>query len=291
MFLIEYLQQNPTIFLIFTGLFSLAIGSFLNVVIHRLPVMLEKDWKQQCNEFLEQQIEEDTSTYNLSLPRSACPHCGHNITALENIPVISYLFLGGKCSDCKNSISIRYPIVEATTAFLSMVIAWYFGVTIEMLGALLLTWCLICLSMIDYDHKLLPDNITLPLLWLGILANINGAFVSLEDSVIGDIAGYMVLWSIFKLHNLLTKKEGMGYGDFKLLAALGAWLGWQALPIIVLMSSLVGAIIGIMLIVFRGRDRNIPIPFGPYLAIAGWITMLWGNDLTRMYLHWAGIPG
>jgi len=210
MFLIEYLQQNPTIFLIFTGLFSLAIGSFLNVVIHRLPVMLEKDWKQQCNEFLEQQIDEDTSTYNLSLPRSACPHCGHNITALENIPVISYLFLGGKCSDCKNSISIRYPIVEATTAFLSMVIAWYFGVTIEMLGALLLTWCLICLSMIDYDHKLLPDNITLPLLWLGILANINGAFVSLEDSVIGDIAGYMVLWSIFKLHNLLTKKEGMG---------------------------------------------------------------------------------
>lgn len=290
MLLIEYLQQNTPVFLIFTGLFSLMIGSFLNVVIHRLPVMLERDWNQQCRELLElPQPEPDPEPYNLAVPRSSCPHCGHMITALENIPVLSYLFLRGKCSGCKKGISVRYPMVEAVTALLSVTIAWQFGFTWQTASALLLTWSLVSLSMIDFDHKLLPDNITLPLLWLGVLVNINGTFVPLQESIIGVVAGYMVLWSIFKVHNLLTGKEGMGYGDFKLLAMLGAWMGWQALPVIILMSSFVGAAVGIALILFRGRDRNIPIPFGPYLAAAGWITLLWGDDLTNLYLQWSGI--
>jgi leader peptidase (prepilin peptidase)/N-methyltransferase len=294
MILLEYLQQNSTAFLLLVGLFSLMIGSFLNVVIHRLPLMMEHDWKQQCEELLANDTEEqpqvqEIAPYNLVVPRSACPHCGHKITAMENIPVVSYLFLGGKCSGCKKGISPRYPIVEISTALLSIVIAWHLGPGWQTASALLLTWGLICLTMIDYDHKLLPDNITLPLLWLGILVNINGTFVPLQDSVIGAIAGYMVLWSIFKVHNLLTGKEGMGYGDFKLLAMLGAWMGWQALPVIILMSSLVGAVVGILLILVRGRDRNIPIPFGPYLAAAGWITLLWGDLLSNAYLQWAGL--
>lgn len=291
MLLIEYLQQNTTAFLIVTGLFSLMIGSFLNVVIHRLPIILERDWQQQCRELLEQpQPEPGPEPYNLAVPRSACPHCGHQITALENIPVFSYLFLGGKCSACRKGISPRYPVVEAVTALLSVTIAWHFGFSWQTASALLLTWSLVSLSLIDYDHKLLPDNITLPLLWLGILVNIDGAFVPLRESIIGAVAGYMVLWGIFKAHNLLTGKEGMGYGDFKLLAMLGAWMGWQALPVIILMSSFVGAAVGIALILFRGRDRNIPIPFGPYLAAAGWITLLWGDQITNAYLQWAGIP-
>ncbi|VAX08750.1 Leader peptidase (Prepilin peptidase) / N-methyltransferase [hydrothermal vent metagenome] len=289
MILIDYLQHNPIVFLIYIGLLGLIIGSFLNVVIYRLPTMMEQDWREQCLEFLKQNNAKDKPRLTLSKPRSSCPQCSRPIKAIENIPVISYLFLKGRCSGCGTPISIRYPLIELTTCVLSLVVAWHFGVNSQTAAALVLTWALIALSMIDFNHKLLPDTITLPFLWLGLLLSIWGTFTDPQSAIIGATAGYLSLWSIFHIFRLLTGKEGMGYGDFKLLALFGAWLGWQALPQIIMLSSLVGAMIGLTLILALGRDRNIPIPFGPYLAVAGWISMLWGGQINQAYLNWAGI--
>lgn len=269
---------------------GLAIGSFLNVVIVRLPKMMTNSWKADCCELLELEPPPQQSTFNLLLPASECPSCGHQIRPWENIPVLSYLFLRGRCSACRSRISIRYPLIELATGILSVLVLLHFGWTAQGMLGLVLVWALIALTGIDIDTQLLPDKITLPLLWLGLLANSAGAFVSLEDAVYGAAAGYLLLWSVFWGFKLLTGKEGMGYGDFKLLAALGAWMGWQALPTIVLLSSFVGAVIGIAGILIQGRDRNIPIPFGPYLAIAGFITLLWGDNLLQMYLQFIHIP-
>lgn len=267
------------------GLLGLCIGSFLNVVIHRLPKMMEQEWQAQCAELRGETPPPASEALTLSTPRSRCPACGHQISALENIPLISYLLiLKGKCASCGAGISPRYPIVEAATALLSAYTAWHFGPTLAMVGALLLVWSLIALAAIDLDTQLLPDSITLPLLWLGIAFNLAGAFVDLPTSIIGAMAGYLALWTVYWLFKLTTGKEGMGYGDFKLLAALGAWLGWQMLPAIILLSSVVGAIVGISLIVAARHGRNVPIPFGPYLAAAGVIALFWGPQLTNRYL-------
>jgi len=266
------------------GLLGLCIGSFLNVVIHRLPRMMESDWQRQCAE-LRGETTETGEAFNLAHPRSRCPNCGHQISALENIPLLTYLLiLRGKCSGCSAPISLRYPLVEALTGALSAYAVWHFGYTLAAAGALLLLWALIALTFIDFDTQLLPDSITLPLLWLGLAFNLAGTYTTLEQAVIGAMAGYLLLWSIFWLFKLATGKEGMGYGDFKLLAALGAWLGWQSLPAVILLSSLVGAIVGICLIVLARHGRNVPIPFGPYLAAAGLIALFWGQTLTESYL-------
>tara|TARA_R110002050_G_scaffold9504_1_gene32879 strand:- start:18772 stop:19641 length:870 start_codon:yes stop_codon:yes gene_type:complete len=285
--LITLLQTSPVWFVLVVSLLGLLVGSFLNVVIYRLPIMMENDWKAQYDE-LTNQSPEVIAPFTLSVPRSRCPHCNHAISAIENVPVISYLFLGGKCKQCKATISKRYPLIEALTGLLSGVVASHFGFDWTCLGALLLTWSLITLTFIDIDHQLLPDSITLPLLWLGIVFNLFTVYTDLSSSVIGAIAGYLALWLVFHGFKLVTGKEGMGYGDFKLLAALGAWFGWLILPSIILLSSLVGAIVGISLILFRQHERNIPIPFGPYLAAAGWIALVWGDEITYAYLSWTG---
>jgi leader peptidase (prepilin peptidase)/N-methyltransferase len=287
--LLDFLEQNSSTFLLFVTLTGLIVGSFLNVVIHRLPKMMEQQWHKDCDELKGLESASEAEVYNLNTPASSCPNCQHKIRLWENIPIISWLFLKGRCSNCQNPISVRYPIIEAASGLLSLWVAFNFGFTWETLAALLLTWSLIALSMIDFDVQLLPDNITLPFLWLGLLVNIRGLFTDLESAVIGAIAGYMALWSVYQLFKKLTGKEGMGYGDFKLLAMLGAWLGWQYLPQIILLSALVGAVVGILLIVVRGRDRNIPIPFGPYLAAAGWISLMWGAQINEAYLRWSGL--
>ncbi len=290
MSIISYLEANPAFFITAVVLLGATVGSFLNVVIHRLPIMMERQWRQQCAELDNPDAPVQTQeTFNLAKPDSRCPHCGHKIRAWENIPILSYLFLKGRCSGCGAGISLRYPIIEAVTALLSGFAAWHFGVGWETAGALLLSWSLISLTMIDIDHQLLPDSITLPLLWFGLGLNLFGIFTQLGSAVIGAMAGYLILWSVYWGFKLLTGKEGMGYGDFKLLAMLGAWMGWQHLPAIILLSSLVGAVIGIGMIVIRGRDRSIPIPFGPYLAIAGLIAFYWGNDLASAYLGMSGL--
>ena len=293
MLVIEYLQQHSGVFLLFCTLLGLSLGSFINVVAYRLPVMMERDWRRQCQEILQPETAEteaaDEETFNLSRPRSRCPKCGHGITALENIPLLSYLLLRGRCSACGEAISPRYPIVEAVTGILSLVVAWRFGVSWQTVAALPLTWALIALSLIDFDHKLLPDNIVLPFVWLGLLLSLGGVFAASDAAIVGAVAGYLALWSVFQVFKLITGKEGMGYGDFKLLALFGAWLGWQYLIQIILLSSLVGALVGIAMILFLGRDRSIPIPFGPYLAAAGWISLLWGETINRLYLNWAGL--
>jgi leader peptidase (prepilin peptidase)/N-methyltransferase len=288
MVLTEVFSAYSWLWVVVVSLISLLIGSFLNVVIHRLPIMMEKDWMAQCAELNGNKVE-NNSTFNLSTPRSACPHCGHAITAFENIPILSYVFLKGRCGGCQTHISLRYPIVEALTAILSVFVAYHFGFGWETVGALMLTWILIALTFIDLDHQLLPDKLTLSLLWLGLIFNLFSTYASLNDAVLGAIIGYLSLWSIYHLFRLITGKEGMGYGDFKLLGALGAWLGWQALPLIVLLSSFVGAFVGIALILFKQHGRDIPIPFGPYLAAAGWITLLWGDMLTQSYFKMAGL--
>ena len=247
--------------------------------------MMQRDWKQQCCELLEIEQQHDIERFDLILPRSRCQSCQHQITAIENIPIISYLFLKGKCSNCGTQISIRYPLVELATGLLAVVVAYYFGLSLQTLFALSLTYALIALSLIDYDQQLLPDDITLPFLWLGIFINFFGIFTNLESSVLGAIFGYGSLWSVYIIFKLITGKEGMGHGDFKLLAVFGAWFGWQLLPLIIVLSSLVGAIIGLSLILFKSHDRATPIPFGPYLAIAGWIAMLWGPYLMSLYLN------
>ena len=268
-----------------SGIVGLCIGSFLNVVIHRLPKMLDRGWREQCAE-LSGEPPPELPPYNLVTPRSQCPACGHRITAFENIPVLSFLFLRGRCSACAAPISARYPFIELLTGALTIAAVLRFGVTPTAAAACLLIWSLIALTFIDFDTQLLPDSITLPLLWSGLLANVVGFVpgVSLRDAVVGAIAGYVALWTIYWLFKLVRGKEGMGYGDFKLLAALGAWLGWQMLPLIVLLSSFVGALIGIGLVVFRGRDHQIPLAFGPYLAIAGVIALFFGRSLVSLYL-------
>lgn len=290
MLVAEYLAANPPVLLTFAGLLGLVVGSFLNVVIFRLPKMMERDWRDQCAEILDHGTPTDKRpAYNLVVPRSRCPSCGHQVAALENVPVLSFVMLKGRCAECGWRIPWRYPGVELLSAVLSVLVVWRFGLGAESAGALLLTWALLALSFIDFDTQFLPDSITLPFLWLGLAFNLNGTFVSIEASVLGAIAGYLVLWSVYHLFRLVTGKEGMGYGDFKLLAMLGAWLGWSALPLIILLSSLVGAVIGVTMIAMRGHDKNIPIPFGPYLAIAGWIALMWGNAIVDAYLGVSGL--
>ncbi len=262
------------------GLLGLLVGSFLNVVVHRLPIMTQREIDNYLADREGKELPYKDK-FNLMTPRSRCPHCGHGITALENIPVVSWLVLRGKCSACKAPISARYPIVELVTAALSALVVWKFGSGWAGLGSMVFAWLLIAMTLIDYDIKELPDDLNYPLLWLGLLLNLNGTFVPLHDAVIGAMAGYLALWSVYWLFKLVTGKEGMGYGDFKLLAALGAWMGWAMLPTIIILSSAVGAVVGICLIVFAGRSRDYKIPFGPYLAGAGMIALLYGLPLTR----------
>ena len=279
----------PGIFYTTIVVLGLVVGSFLNVVIYRLPKMLEQAWCHECREFLADELPPASKdipqqTLTLSTPGSSCPHCQHKIRFYENIPVVSWLILRGKCSQCQEKISARYPIIEAVTGLFSVVVAFNYGVTLTTLFVLFLTWGLISLTMIDFDHMLLPDQITLPLLWIGLIVNLNGEIVALDQAVIGAIAGYLSLYSVFWLFKLITGKEGMGFGDFKLVAVFGAWMGWQLLPLLILMSSAVGAIIGIALMVFKGHGREQAIPFGPYIAISGWICLLWGQGIWDWYL-------
>lgn len=272
------------------GVMGLVVGSFLNVVVHRLPKMLERQWRLQCAEFLEttkQKAETTSTTYNLALPASHCPNCGHYLTIFENIPVLSFLFLRGRCRACGTPISWRYPVIEALTGLSTGIVIWHFGLTGQALAVLCFTWTLIVAAAIDLEHHLLPDILTLPLMWLGLALSLGERFVNPTTAIIGAMAGYLFLWSVYWIFRLLTAKEGMGYGDFKLLAALGAWVGWQTLPLVVLLSSLVGALVGIVLIIVVGRDRRQPIPFGPFLAVAGWIGLFWGQDLLAAYLRWS----
>ena len=289
--LLDTFRLVPWFFVGTAIVFGLLVGSFLNVVIHRLPIMLERDWKAQCIEYLGDNIvlkDAETagsnSKYNLVVPRSACPTCKQPITALQNIPVLSYVFLGGKCAGCKTRISVRYPLVEAMTGLLTGFLAWRFGVTWMAAFAIIYVWALIALTFIDADTTLLPDDITLPLLWLGLLVNTGGAFTDVSSAILGAAGGYLVLWTVYWGFKLLTGKDGMGYGDFKLLAAIGAWLGWQLLPLVILLSAAVGTVVGIAGILLKGRDKGAKLPFGPYLAAAGFIAMIWGQQLTSWYL-------
>ncbi|WP_292957108.1 MULTISPECIES: A24 family peptidase [unclassified Neptuniibacter] len=279
------LQIDPAWAVACAFILSLCVGSFLNVVIHRLPIMMEKEW------LAEHQDENDTpqETYNLSSPDSTCPQCGHKIRWYENIPVLSYLYLKAKCSSCGLHIPFRYPAIELLTAITGASVVYIYGLNEVSLGLTLLSWALICLIFIDIDHQLLPDRITLPLLWAGLFANSFGLFTSLESAVYGAIAGYLSLWSVYWAFKLLTGKEGMGYGDFKLLAALGAWAGLSQIPLIILLSSVVGAVLGILMIVTKKQEQQTPIPFGPYLAIAGWIAIIWGDNIMGTYLQFIGI--
>ncbi len=288
--MIEILQSQPLAWTAVVALLGLMIGSFLNVLIHRLPKMMQAEWEVQCAELNNRALQDPDSalnvkpTYNLWMPRSACPNCQHQISARENIPVLSWLMLGGKCATCKTPISVRYPLVEMLAAILSAAVAWKFGMSWQTLGGLIFVWALIALAFIDFDTTLLPDSLTLPLVWLGLLFNLKGQFASLSDAVIGAMLGYLILWSIYWLFKLATGKEGMGFGDFKLLAAIGAWLGWELLPVTILLSSVVGAFVGIAMVIAVKHDRRIPIPFGPYLAGGGLVALFFGNALTRAYL-------
>lgn len=283
MYLVSYLETTPLAWIIVAVCLGLIIGSFLNVVIHRLPIMLEREWQHHC---AEQNGTTATAAepYNLVVPRSRCPHCGRLIRALDNIPVLSYLLLHGRCRACGAHISARYLVIELISGILSGWIAWRFGFGWPALGALLFTWSLLALAAIDLEKQLLPDKITLPVLWLGLLFNLGHTFTDLRSALIGAVAGYLSLWCVYHAFRLLTGKEGMGYGDFKLYALLGAWLGWQNLPLIILIAAGSGAVVGIGLILGRRAQRGVPIPFGPYLAAAGWIALLWGPELIRSYL-------
>lgn len=288
----DLLLDSTFLFVAMTFLIALLVGSFLNVVIYRLPIMMEREWREQCDELANTPASDlPEGRFDLMVPRSRCPACGAGISALQNIPVLSYLVLGGKCAECKTPISSRYPIIEFLTALMSAVVAWRFGFGWESAVAIVLTWTLIAISVIDIDHQIIPDSISLPLLWAGLAMSLahpldgaNVLFISPKASIVGAIAGYLSLWSVYHLFRIVTGKEGMGYGDFKLLAALGAWLGWQMLPLIILLSAVVGAAVGISLIVFKRHERSVPIPFGPYLAAAGWIAMLYGQQIVDAYL-------
>jgi leader peptidase (prepilin peptidase)/N-methyltransferase len=305
---LEALATTPALLLGGAFLLSLLVGSFLNVVIHRLPAMLDRQWRTQAEELLAesgaaapiQQADRAASAppakYNLLTPRSACPHCGALIRAHQNIPLLSWLLLGGRCASCRGRISARYPIVELVTALLSAAVVWRFGWHWQSAAALLVTWALVTLTVIDLDHQILPDTITLPLLWLGLLASLAWSAglapplpTDPRSAIVGAVAGYLSLWSVYWAFKLLTGKEGMGYGDFKLFGALGAWLGWQMLPLVLLLSAFTGAVVGVVLIAVRGRDRNVPMPFGPYLAAAGWIALMWGPQIVGGYLSLAGL--
>lgn len=287
MLISDYFELYPYMFVIFMSILGLLVGSFLNVVIYRLPIMMEREWRLQCQSLFGipgDSNDKPEEQFNLVSPRSRCPHCHELITAIYNIPVISYLFLMGKCRHCKSKISSRYPVIELLTGILTGFVAWHFGYSPQTFFALIFTWSLICLSMIDFDHHLLPDDITLPVMWLGLACNIFNMFASIHSSLIGAIVGYGILWIIFISFKLITGKDGMGYGDFKLLAMLGAWLGWELLPLIILLSSMLGAVVGVTLIITGRQGRDKPIPFGPYLAIAGWIALVWGREITDIYL-------
>ena len=288
MTLLELLAGSPALFVILTALFGLMIGSFLNVVIYRLPLMMQREWRAQCAELLDQPTQDDTPRLSLWGPRSQCPHCHHLIGATENIPLLSYIRQRGRCAHCSVAIGVQYPLVEAASGLLAGIVAWKLGFGWPAMAALLFTWTLLAASVIDLHHQLLPDDLTLPLLWLGLLAALFGLGTDLRSAVIGAMAGYLSLWLVYQGFRLLTGKEGMGHGDFKLLAALGAWTGWQYLITIVLLSSLVGAICGLALILLRGRARGAPLPFGPFLAAAGWIALLWGETINHAYLRWLG---
>jgi leader peptidase (prepilin peptidase)/N-methyltransferase len=317
--IVELLRSSPALFAAIVFLFGLLIGSFLNVVIYRLPVMMDREWRRQCAELAAQDAPASRGgaskggvsalgntrekakepAFNLVTPRSRCPACQAPIHAWQNVPVVSYLLLRGRCANCKAKISARYPVVELATAILSAVVAWHFGFGWAALGGLLFTWYLIALSGIDVDHQLLPDSLTLSLLWLGLIASLfhagsdTGFSIPADprSSIIGAAGGYLSLWLVFHVFRLITGKEGMGYGDFKLFAAFGAWFGWQILPMIILLSAFTGAVIGIVLIALRRRGREVPIPFGPYLAAAGWIALLWGPQIVDRYLDMAGMRG
>lgn len=276
------LQHSPAFFVSFCSIIGLVVGSFLNVVIVRLPKMLEREWAQQCADLSAETLE-TSPPYNIIRPRSACVHCGHKITAMENIPLMSYVLLRGRCSRCKASISLRYPTVELLTAITSGYIAWHFGYGLAAFAALAFTWAMIALAFIDIDTQLLPNDITIPLLWAGLLVNLAGTFTDIGSAVLGAFAGYITLWSIYWAFKLLTRREGMGYGDFKLLAAIGAWLGWQMLPLVILVSSIAGTVVGVFFMVVSKRGRHEPIPFGPYLAGSGFAALLWGNQFSRAY--------
>lgn len=285
---LDILAAAPALYLTAAGLLGLVVGSFLNVVIHRLPVMMERDWQAQCAE-LQGREAPAREPFNLWTPRSRCPRCGHGIGALENIPLLSYLLQNGRCAHCGTPISVQYPLVEAATGLLSVATVAQFGFGWPALAALVFTWALIALTVIDLHHQLLPDAITLPLLWLGLALGLLGVFTDLSSAVLGAMTGYLSLWTVYQVFRLLTGKEGMGFGDFKLLGAIGAWQGWQMLPAVILVSSLVGAVVGVALILLRGRGRNQPLPFGPFLAAAGWITLLWGEAINRWYLDLVGL--
>lgn len=291
--MLELIRESAPLFIAVVFAFSLLIGSFLNVVIHRLPIMMEREWREQARELADTPPETDLpeGRFDLLVPSSHCPSCGALISAWQNIPVISYLLLRGRCANCKSSISARYPLVEFMTAVLAATTAWHFGPGWEALLAIVLTMTLLSITMIDAGTQLIPDAIVLPLMWLGLamslfhpLPGANTLFIEPSDAIVGAMAGYLSLWSVFWLFKLVTGKDGMGYGDFKLLAALGAWLGWQQLPMIILMSAVVGVALNVGMIVTRGKDRSIPIPFGPYLAGAGWITMIWGETIKNTYI-------
>ena len=284
--LLETLQSAPTLFISIAAVIGLLVGSFVNVVVYRLPKMLERDWRAQAREVLGL-ADVSEATFNLLLPNSTCTNCSHEIKPWENIPVVSWLFLRGRCSSCKNPISARYPLVEIVCAVVSGVVAWQCGVSLQTIALLFLTWGLLAMSLIDAEHQLLPDVLVLPLLWLGLIINSQGLFASLEDALWGAVAGYLSLWSVYWLFKLVTGKEGMGYGDFKLLAMLGAWGGWQILPLTILLSSLVGALLGIVILKLSQKEAGTPIAFGPFLAIAGWIALLWGDEITARYFQLA----
>ena len=292
MFVIETLRDYPVLFFSSVAFLGLVIGSFLNVVVHRLPVMMERDWREQCKAYISG-AEPSTASeprYDLASPPSSCPSCGRRIRPLENIPVLSYLALRGRCAGCGIRISLRYPAVEMLTCAMSLIVAWHFGVSVQTLAVLLFTWALIALTFIDLDTQLLPDSITLPMLWAGLAFNLFDVIVPLWDAVVGAMCGYGVLWFVYQAFRLLTGKEGMGFGDFKLLAMLGAWAGWQSLPLTILISSVLGAAVGISLIVLKGQSREIPIPFGPYLALAGWVSLMWGDRIIAAYLGTGAPP-
>lgn len=290
-------NQYPWLFYSFVVIASLCIGSFLNVVIIRIPMMMERQWQAHCQEIKRENVSGDVvdvkektdKSYNIATPRSHCQHCGYSLKIWENIPLISFIFLRGKCAACGGAISLRYPFVELLTTIMTVFVVWHFGLSMQMVAALLLTWVLIALSLIDYDTQLLPDSMTLPLVWLGLLVNISATFTVLSSAVLGAVIGYLSLWSIYYIFKYFTGKEGLGFGDFKLLAALGAWFGWQQLAIIIFLSSFAGAIIGILLILLGKQTASKPIPFGPYLALAGWVSMIWGENIVEFYLNVAGL--
>jgi leader peptidase (prepilin peptidase)/N-methyltransferase len=284
----EIVSSSPVLFYCIVVFLGLMFGSFFNVVIYRLPIMMKAGWTEQCQELLELEVSKRASGFTLVKPRSQCPHCRVQVRALDNIPVVSYLVLGGRCRDCGGKISLRYPFVELLTACSFVTVAWSFGFTIQALAGLVLTGLLLPLVFIDIDEQILPDSITIPGLWMGLLFNVFGTFTDLESAVVGAVAGYLSLWGVYWGFKLLTGKEGMGYGDFKLLAMLGAWLGWQMLPLIILLSASVGAVVGIGILAIGDKTRDTPIPFGPYLCMAGWVALLAGNEIVAAYLQMSG---